>query len=101
MTRSMRVHGFLLPIAVLLLVQWQFLRVGKHSMGSRLFRRAQSTNRGVHLMDQPMSYSRAKELLKRELQREGLDATQFGIHSLRSGIGNSRPLVSATWRVAQ
>ena len=32
-----------------------------------------------------MSYSRAKELLKRELQREGLDASQFGLHSLRSG----------------
>ena len=37
------------------------------------------------MSDHPLSYSRAKELLKREFQREGLDASQFGIHSLRSG----------------
>ena len=32
-----------------------------------------------------MSYSRAKELLRKELKREGLDLSLFGIHSLRSG----------------
>ena len=32
-----------------------------------------------------MSYSRAKELIKKELGKEGLDPNKFGIHSLRSG----------------
>ena len=63
----------------------KFLSVGGHTAGVKLFRRVQSTKQGVRLRDQPMSYTHAKELLKRELQREGLDASQFGIHSLRSG----------------
>ena len=69
------------PVAVL----EKFLSVGGHIAGSKLFRRVQNTKQGVRLRDQPMSYTRAKELLKRELKREGLDASQFGIHSLRSG----------------
>ena len=32
-----------------------------------------------------MCYSRAKELIKKELGKEGLDPTMFGIHSLHSG----------------
>ena len=32
-----------------------------------------------------MSYSRAKELLRKELKCEGLDSSLFGIPSLRSG----------------
>ena len=31
------------------------------------------------------SYSQAKELIKKELGKEGLDPTRFGIHSLHSG----------------
>ena len=32
-----------------------------------------------------MSYSQARELTKQELQREGLDANQYGLHSMLSG----------------
>ena len=45
----------------------------------------QSTKWGVYVRDQPISYSRARELLRKELKREGLDLSLFGIHSLRSG----------------
>ena len=38
---------------------------------------------GVHLWKE--SYSRAKELIKKELAKEGLDTTKFGICGLRSG----------------
>lgn len=69
------------PVAVL----EKFLSVGGHTAGLKLFQRVLSTKQGVHLRDQPMSYTRAKELLKRELQCEGPDASEFGIHSLRSG----------------
>ena len=69
------------PVAVI----EKFLRIGGHLKGSKLFRRMQSTKRGVCLRDQPMSYSRAKELLRKELKREGLDSSLFGIRSLRSG----------------
>ena len=44
-----------------------FLRIGGHRKGSKLFRRLQSTKQGVSLRDQPMSYSCAKELLRKEL----------------------------------
>ena len=61
-----------------------FLRIGGHRKGSKLFWRVQSTKRGVYLRDQPMSYSRAKELLGKELKREGLDSSLFGVHNLWS-----------------
>ena len=61
------------PVAVV----ENFLRISGH--------RKQSTKRGVYLRDQPMSYSPAKELLRKELKREGSDSSLFGIHSLRSG----------------
>ena len=32
-----------------------------------------------------MSYSRANELIKRELQKEGLDPKRYAVHSLRAG----------------
>ena len=43
------------------------------------------TKRGVRLQKEALSYSRAKELIKKELGKEGLDPTMFGTHSLRSG----------------
>ena len=61
------------------------LRIGGHRKGSKLFCRVQSTKRGVCLRGHPMSYSLAKELLRKELECEGLDSNLFGIHSLRSG----------------
>ena len=51
------------PVAVV----EKFLRIGGHRKGSKLFRRLQSTKQGVSLRDQPMSYSCAKELLRKEL----------------------------------
>ncbi len=69
------------PVAVL----EKFLRIGNHLHGSKLFWRVQNTKRGVRLHDQPMSYSRARGLLKKELQQERLDPKQFSLHSLRSG----------------
>ena len=80
-TSFAKARGCLLPVAVPLPAQLGLWR----SHRSKLFRRVQSTRRGVYLRDQPMSYSRAKELLRKELKREGLDSSLFGIHSLRSG----------------
>ena len=62
----------------------RFLRVANHSKGSPLFQRVLHTKRGVRLRKEAMSYSRAKKLIKKELEKEGLDAAKFEIHSLRS-----------------
>ncbi|XP_068716960.1 uncharacterized protein [Montipora capricornis] len=61
----------------------KFLRIANHS--TPFFQRVLHTKQGVHLRRVAMSYSRAKELIKKELGKEGLDPTRFGIHSLRSG----------------
>mgnify|MGYP000196981984 FL=1 len=79
----------------------KFLRIGGHRKGSKLFRRVQSTKRGVYLRDQPMSYSRAKELLRKELKREGLDSSLFGIHSLRSGGASAAAALGVPDRLFQ
>ena len=73
------------PVAVL----EKFLKLGSHSKGSRLFRRIQSTKRGQMLKEAPMSYSRASELVKKELKNEGLDPSLYSLHSLRSGGASS------------
>ena len=39
----------------------------------------------MQLREEPMSYSRANELIKQELQKERLDPGFYGIHSLRAG----------------
>ena len=39
-----------------------------------------------------MSYSQAKDLIKKELGKEGLDPTKFGIHSLCSGGASAATL---------
>ena len=57
----------------------KFLRIANHSKGSPLFRHVLNTKQGVRLRREAMSYSRAKELGK-----EGLDPTRFGIHTLCS-----------------
>ena len=62
-----------------------FLKMGGHSKRSRLFRRIQSTRKGQMLKKAPMSYSRASELVKKELNSEGLDPSLYSLHSLRSG----------------
>ena len=38
----------------------------------------------MELRKEPMSYSRANELIKRELQKEELDPKLYGVHGLRT-----------------
>ena len=38
------------------------------------------------LKEAPMSYSRASELVKKELKSEGLDPSLYSLHGLRSGV---------------
>ena len=85
------------PVAVL----EKFLRIGNHSSGSKLFRHVQNTKCGVRLRDQPMSYSCARKLLKKELQREGLDPHQFGLHNLRSGGASAAAALGVPDRLFQ
>ena len=59
--------------------------MGNHDGKSRLFRRILNTRKRMELRKEPMSYSRANELIKRELQKEGLEPGLYGIHSLRAG----------------
>ena len=70
------------PVAVL----EKFLKMVGQSKGSRLFRRIQSTKRDQMLKEAPMSYSRASELVKKELKSEGLDPSLYSLHSLRSRV---------------
>ena len=59
--------------------------MGRHDGNSRLFRRILKTKKRMELRKELMSYSRANELIKQELQREMLDPGFYGIHSLRAG----------------
>ena len=38
----------------------------------------------MELRKEPMSYSRARELIKRELQKEELDPKLYGVYGLRA-----------------
>jgi len=60
----------------------KFLRIANHSKGSTLFQHVLHTKRGVSMSKEAKSYTWAKELIKKELDKEGLDPTTFGIHSL-------------------
>ena len=48
-----------------------------------------------------MSYNRAKELVKKELCKEGLDPTKFGLHSLRSGGASAAAALGVPDRLFQ
>ena len=85
------------PVAVL----EKFLKMGGHSKGSRLFRRIQSTRKGQMLKEAPMSYSRASELVKKELKSEGLDPSLYSLHSLRSGGASSAAALEIPDRLFQ
>ena len=63
----------------------KFIKMGRHESHSRLFRRILKTGKRMQLRKEPMSYSRANELIKQELQKERLDPGFYGIHSLRAG----------------
>ena len=85
------------PVAIL----EKFLLVGNHSKASPLFRRVQNTKRGVCLRKELMSYSRANELIKKELLKEGFDPAKFGIHSLRSGGASAAAALGVPDRLFQ
>lgn len=69
------------PVAVI----EKFIKMGRHDSNSRLFRRILKTRKRMELRKEPMSYSRANELIKQELRKEGLDPGFYGVHSLRAG----------------
>ena len=48
-----------------------------------------------------MSYSRAKELIKKELEKEGLDPAKFGIHSLCLGGASAAAALGVPDRLFQ
>ena len=87
----------LCPVAVL----QKFLKMGSHSKGSRLFRRIQSAKGGQMLKEAPMSYSRASELVKKELKSEGLDPSLYSLHSLQSGGASSAAALKIPDRLFQ
>ena len=62
-----------------------FLIVGRYDKKSRLFRRILHIKKRMELRKEPMLYSRANELIKRELQKEELDPKLYGMQSLRAG----------------
>ena len=69
------------PVAVV----EKFLRKGDHDRNRTIWRRIQNTRNGPKLRSAPMTYSRASELFKKAVKDEGLDAKEYGLHSLRSG----------------
>jgi integrase len=85
------------PVAVV----EKFLGKGRHKPGTSIWRRIQSTKYGQVLRSTPMTYSRASELFKKELVKEGLDAKDYGLHSLRSGGATTAAAVGIPDRLLQ
>ena len=61
---------------------------GRHEPNANLFGRIRKDSNGDHLTGK-MSYSRARELLREALTKIGLDADDYGLHSLRSGAASA------------
>ena len=55
----------------------------------------------MELRKEPMSYSRANELIKRELQKEELDAKLYGVHSLTAGGASAAAVLGVPDRLFQ
>ena len=79
----------------------KFLVQGCHAQGSKLFRRVQHTKNGWHLKKQGMSYSRANQLLKAELKKEGLNVSRYSLHSLRAGGASAAAALGVPDRLFQ
>lgn len=73
----------------------KFLKVGKHRPKEKLFRKISHTKNEMHLRQSPLSYSRARELFKMQLEGIGLNPVVYGLHSLRYG-GTSE---AAAWGI--
>ena len=69
------------PVAVL----EEFMVVGGHRGHSKLFRNIYRSKYGVRLRRQPLTYSRALELVRDTFRNFGLNPKDYGLHSLRSG----------------
>ena len=69
------------PVAVL----EEFMAVGRHTGHSKLFRKIYHSKYGVRLRRQPLTYSRALELVRDTFRNFGLNPKDYGLHSLRSG----------------
>jgi len=65
------------PVAVM----ERFLLAG---LSVYLFRKVCHTKHGFSLRPQPLTYSRASELIRKQLKAIGLNPKQYGLHSLRS-----------------
>ena len=84
------------PVAVVK----EFVDQNRHKAGSRWFRCVQHTKNGWKL-EQGMSYSRANEMLKAELKKEGLDSKQYSVQSLRSGRASAAAVLRMPERFFQ
>ena len=69
------------PVAVL----GEFMAVGGHTGHSKLFHRIYCSKYGVRLKRQPLTYSRALELVRDTFRNFELNPKDYGLHSLRSG----------------
>ena len=79
----------------------KFLEKGDHDVMLPIWRRIQSTKNGKKLRAELMSYSRANELFKNELKKEGLDSKKYGLHSLRSGGASTAAALGIPDRLLQ
>ena len=63
----------------------QFFCMAQHTPDQRLFGKIGIKAKQQVLRDEPMSYSRARELLRQYLAGAGINASNYSLHSLRSG----------------
>ena len=90
-------EGAVCPVAIV----ERFLRIGEHDRQMVIWRRVHKTKNGVRLRKEAMSYSRAAELIKKEIKAEGLEPRQYGLHSLRSGGASTAATLGISDRLLQ
>ena len=73
------------PVAVL----EEFMAVGGHTGHSKLFRNIYHSKYGVRLRRQPLTYSRALELVRDTFRNFELNPKDYGLHSFCSGAASA------------
>ena len=63
----------------------EFMAVGGHTGHLKLFHKIYHSKYGVRLRRQPLTYSRALELVRDTFRQFGLNPKDYGLHSLHSG----------------